>query len=57
MKTHLYKEIRALDQKLYSQAVDVAEMLGNVVKAFLNGNTRQPRRLSKKTRISTGTRS
>ena len=39
MKTHLYKEIRALDQKLYSQAVDVAEMLGNVVKAFLNGNT------------------
>lgn len=39
MKTHLYKEIRALDQKLYEQAAEVAETLGKVVKAFLSGNT------------------
>lgn len=40
MKPHFYKEIQALDQRLYQQAVDVEEMLGKVVLAFLNGDTK-----------------
>ena len=45
MKPHFYKEIRSLDRKLYLQAVDVAELLGRIVLAFLNGDVQNAARL------------
>ena len=48
MKPHFYKEIRALDRRLYQQAVEVEEMLGCVVIAFLKGDTQSAARLIEK---------
>ena len=45
MKPHFYKEIRSLDRKLYLQALDVAELLGRIVLAFLNGDVQNAARL------------